>query len=75
MSRDWDWNTDTDSTVVPAVQAVAVYTNPKGDIVVRQQDMYGEDDSVIVVPRQHASRLAKALRDEAKKPFVADEQT
>lgn len=69
MGSDWNWN-DKESTVIPAVQAVAVYTNPSGDIVIRQQDHYGDDDAVIVIPRSQAAQLAKALRDEAKKPFV-----
>lgn len=68
-SNDWNWNDNDDGVVIPAVQAVAVYTNPKGDIVIRQQDFMGEDDAVIIIPRSRATDLAAAIRDEVKKPF------
>ncbi|RYF35091.1 MAG: hypothetical protein EOO21_04270 [Comamonadaceae bacterium] len=71
-SSDWDWS-QKENVVVPAVEAVAVYTNPKGDIVIRQQDSMGEDDPVIVIPRARAKDLATAIRKEAAKPFEPDE--
>ena len=52
-----------ESTVIPSVRAVAVYTNPDGDIVIRQEG-YPEDDQVIVVPRGSVNSLIKALKAE-----------
>lgn len=73
--NDWSWHkpADRSSVIVAAVQAVAVYTNPRGDIVIRQQDSLGEEDSIIVIPRAAANTLAGAIRNEAKKPFTPDE--
>lgn len=67
-SKDWDWN-DPTRVALPAVAAVAVYTNQQGEIVIRQQSLYGEEDSVIIVPRKSISALVKALRAEAAKPI------
>lgn len=64
---DWDWKLN-ESVVVESVQALAVYTNTGGSIVIRQQDSMGEDDDVVIVPRQHVSALIKALKAELKKP-------
>lgn len=63
MSTDWSWYGDSekDSVVVPAVQAIAVYTNSAGEIVIRQQDSMGEDDSVIVFPKSQAKAIVDAI--------------
>ena len=69
--REWKWDdpeTESD-VVVPAVQAVAVYLNPQGSVVIRQQDGMGGEDSVIVVPRSQAAALAKAIKQATAKPF------
>jgi hypothetical protein len=64
---DFDWHSeDTEQEVVfPSVQAVAVYQNKDGDIVIRQQGSMGEDDSVIIVPQIHADVLIKAIKQAA----------
>lgn len=70
MASDVHWWKDEDnkeSVVVPSVSALAVYTNTAGEIVIRQQDQFGGDDSIIVIPKSHAAKLASALREEAKK--------
>ncbi|MGV3727750.1 hypothetical protein [Hydrogenophaga sp.] len=71
MPKDFDWYSDADkeSVVVPSVQAVAVYINPHGDVVIRQQDPMGDEDSVIVIPRSNAKTIAKAITEAAKAPF------
>ena len=65
--NDWSWSEEDgkSSTVVRSVQAVAVYTNPDGDIVIRQQGEFGGDDSVIIIPTQVASAVSKAIMTEA----------
>lgn len=37
MSEDFNWNEadSNDDVVVPEVRAIAVYLNPKGDVVIR----------------------------------------
>lgn len=66
MSSDWSWHGEDgkESTVFPTVSAVAVYTNPAGDIVIRQEGHMGEDDSVIVIPRVHAGAVISAMQAE-----------
>lgn len=66
MSKDWSWHDEDakDLTVFPTVSAVAVYTNPSGDIVIRQQGSMGEDDSVVVLPRIHAGAVISAIQAE-----------
>ena len=69
MSGDlkwWDGENAKESTVVPSVQAVAVYTNTEGNVVIRQQDFYGEDDHIIVLPRTMVAKVAEAMKREAK---------
>ncbi len=66
MSKDWNWYGDSekDSVVVPAVQAIAVYSNPSGEIVIRQQDSMGNDDSVIFFPKSQAKVIIDAIMAE-----------
>jgi hypothetical protein len=62
---DWDWNGKDEQAVVvvPPVQALAVYTNEAGNVVIRQQDMYQDEDDVVVVPKSHLPALIKALQE------------
>lgn len=53
-----------ESTVIPSVRAVAVYTNTDGDIVIRQEG-WPDEDAVIVVPRSAVNSLVEALKAEA----------
>lgn len=64
MANDWKWNAmeSLEDIVFPSVQAVAVYQNASRDIVIRQEGVMGEDDSVIIIPRQHASALLDAIK-------------
>lgn len=66
MSNDWKWNDEASKelTVFPTVSAVAVYSNPDGDIVVRQEGHMGEDDAVIIIPRIHAAAVISAVQAE-----------
>lgn len=65
--RDWDWHSKDqgDSIVVPQTNAIAVYTNPDGDVVVRQQG-YPEDDSIIIIPKKQAKAVADAIKLHAR---------
>lgn len=72
MSQDWNWNGQEESqcTIVPRVQAVAVYSNQQGEIVVRQQDAMEDGDAVIILPVSAAKQLILALQNEIDKPFT-----
>lgn len=63
-SNEFKW-TDKDSVVVERVDAIAVYQNPNGEVVIRQQDPMGDDDSVIVVPKSRLNDLILALQSES----------
>ena len=60
MSDKFDWN-DKDAVVVQRVDAIAVYQNEKGDIVVRQQDSMGGDDHYIIIPPDRVNDVLNAL--------------
>jgi hypothetical protein len=42
VSQEFDWNEAGDDLIVPSTQAVAVYLNPAGDIVIRQERHWNE---------------------------------
>lgn len=63
MSRvaDFDWDNDAD-IVVREQAAITVYTNPRGDIVIRQSGQYGPDEDVcVVVTPENSRKLADAI--------------
>lgn len=62
---DFDWTVD--CVVVRSVEAIALYLNEQGDIVLRQQHRLGDDDSFIFFPKSQAKAIAKAILDAAKK--------
>jgi hypothetical protein len=62
---DWLSGSLKDSTVVPQVDAIAVYTNLDGLVVIRQRSQIGEDDAFIAVPKGSVAALIKALKEEA----------
>ncbi len=59
MSSDIDWHED-ESVVVKSVSAVAVYTNTRGELVIRQENSM-EEDQVIIVPMEQAKAIEKAI--------------
>jgi len=65
---DFDWNADgnKEDVVIPQVDAVAVYQNGTGNVVIRQQDPMGDRDQFVVIPRGSVNTLIKALRAAAK---------
>ena len=69
MSDDFDWKDVEDDILIHSVGAIAVYTNPRGDVVIRQEaSMFGDDDAVVVVPIAYVESLIeklRALRDES----------
>jgi hypothetical protein len=69
----WYGEDASESVVIQSVQAVAVYTNPHGEIVIRQQSSAQDDDHFIAIPRSQVKALLKAIREEAAKPFTPEE--
>lgn len=62
MDFNWNGEDEKEDVIVPRVDAIAVYSNAIGDIVIRQQDGMGGDDSLIIFPRIHAQLLIDAIQ-------------
>jgi hypothetical protein len=61
--REFSWS-DTEP-VVEAVEAIAVYTNPKGHVVIRQQNTgLIDEDSFVVIPRDRVPVVIAAMNKE-----------
>ena len=63
----FDWSCK-EAIAVPHVDAIAVYTNEDGDIIIRQEGGPLEADAVVTVPAQIAHRVIEALRRELLGP-------
>ncbi len=58
---NFDWN-DQDGIAVNQQDAIAVYANDKGDLVLRRQkDWNEEEDSIIVVAPAYVRQLIEAM--------------
>ncbi|CAM5771920.1 hypothetical protein LMIY3S_03670 [Labrys miyagiensis] len=65
MAADnFDWN-DREVIAVPEQQAIAVYTNPHHQVVLRFHDADEQEDRWVVIAPEHVDRLCKALQVEA----------
>ena len=65
-SNDFDWCDVEDNIVQQAVEKVAIYHNPHGDVVIRQEAAWDEHhDHVIRISRAHALQAAYAILDAA----------
>ena len=66
IDSKFDWNSE--EVVIKAVEAIAVYTNPHGDIVIRQQDtsdgLRPDGDPFIVIPRDRVAAVLAAVQKE-----------
>jgi hypothetical protein len=59
---------DPQSVIVKQVDAIAVYKNGDGDIVIRQHRPIANEDPCIVVPADEAGNLIEAIRRGMKAP-------
>jgi hypothetical protein len=58
----FSWRGDQDAIVLPSQQAVAVYLNDAGAVVIRQEGMpYDDEDEIIVIQAANAEAVAKAI--------------
>jgi hypothetical protein len=60
-SNDFSWS-DEALIVVKRVDAIAVYKNPQGDIVIRQESRAGDEDNIVIVPAQYAYTLVESMQ-------------
>jgi hypothetical protein len=63
--NEFSWNSD--SVVMKTTAGIAVYTNPHGDVVVRQEkveDGFWDQDPFIVIPRDRVRDVIAALEKE-----------
>lgn len=75
MAAEWSWHDENglEATVVPSVQAIAVYENPRGDVVIRQQGSMGEDDAFVHIPRSMLTIIINALKAELHREQLSEE--
>lgn len=57
---------DLQPAIVNQVDAIAVYRNGGGDIVIRQRHPMANEDPCIVIPLEQAENLIEAIRREMK---------
>jgi hypothetical protein len=69
---DFKW--DDEDLVIQQVDAVAVYRNSRGDLVIRQRDSASHDDAAVVVPMERAKALRAAIKREMKAAKVREAQ-
>ncbi len=60
-----DWSVANQDIVFHDYGSVAVHTNPQDDIVIRQEDQYGDADVCICIPRRLVPLVALRLLTEA----------
>jgi hypothetical protein len=62
MADEFAWNDAGDDLVVNGQLAIAVYENPKGDIVIRQEaDHSRDEDSFVIVAKGNLPALVASL--------------
>lgn len=68
MAEDqFKWSADNPDVVVQGQEAVAIYENDRGQIVIRQEaGPMGEEDNFIVVDRRFIKEFIKRLQAVAK---------
>ena len=70
MSDRFDWHRDNPDVLFRSYGDVAMYLNPYGDVVVRQNDPFDTDDSIVIIPVANADAFAqrfKELVDESRR--------
>ena len=58
---EFSWSDET-LIVVKRVDAIAVYRNPEGDIVIRQERRGGDEDNIVIVPAQSAYTVVESVQ-------------
>ncbi|MBB6249858.1 hypothetical protein [Nitrospirillum iridis] len=64
MAGGFQWgHLDQGSIVADMATAVAVYANPRDEIVIRRQGGFGSEDEVVVVPLRVAEGLMRRMEN------------
>ena len=64
MSDDFEWRAENEDVVQHSVQGVAAYINQYGNITLRQERNWDEDqDTIVVLTLESARRLAEKLKE------------
>jgi len=64
QTTEFSWaNVEKRELITPSVGAIAVYRNPNGDVVIRQEDRLGDEDDVVVVPMDRVELLVLRLNE------------
>jgi hypothetical protein len=64
MSDDFEWNAENEDVVQHSVQGVAAYINAYGNITIRQERNWDEEqDTIVVLTVDSARRLAEKLKE------------
>ncbi|GAO79525.1 MULTISPECIES: hypothetical protein [unclassified Sphingopyxis] len=64
MSDDFEWNAENEDVVQHSVQGVAAYINAYGNITIRQERNWDEDqDTIVVLTVDSARGLAEKLKE------------
>ena len=69
-TEQFDWS-DKRAIVVKRVDAIAIYTDSEGDIIIRQQHADSLVDNVITIPARNVHNIIEALQREQKGRFAA----
>ena len=67
----FDWAEKKQSIVVRRVDAIAIYRNREGDIIIRQQHAHNPIDSVITIPAPQTYSVIEGLQKQIKGSSVA----
>ena len=66
---DFDWHPDSSDNehciVIRHQLGIAVYRNSCDDVVIRQQDEYGDKDHLVYVSKDNVPKVVQALLEEA----------
>jgi hypothetical protein len=64
-SREFDWHPDSGDSehcvVIQRQLSIAVYRNPRDEVVIRQEDEYGDEDDIIFVYKDNVLKLVERL--------------
>lgn len=58
----FSWLSD-ESVVIQRMDAIAVYTNERNEVVIRQENQVGDGDAIIVIPVRCVPDLMEALQN------------
>lgn len=71
MTEDNFWRDECDAIDVPPQRAVVVYRNRCGEIIIRQQAGWcDEDDAVVIITAENIPKLLAAITREAGSPLA-----